>query len=97
MSDLTFSKPAQGQLDKFGMPKHYTTESGQQIPGYLFPGHESPESSRPLSPSLTFQKPQEAAGHGSLETKPTPTSNPQAYLEEARNKALNPPQSGNGI
>jgi hypothetical protein len=89
MSDLTFSNtPASQQLDKYGMPKHYTTESGQQIPGYLFPGHESPGESRPISPSLTFEQPQNAASHGSLAPKPTPSTDPKAYLEQARQDLL---------
>ena len=89
MSDLTFSNSAAGQqLDKYGMPKHYTTESGQQIPGYLFPGHETPGSGRPLSPSLTFEQPQNAASHGSLAPNPTPSTDPKAYLEQARQDLL---------
>lgn len=85
---LTFSNHGQAQeLDKYGMPKHYTTESGQKIPGYVFPGHEAPEHNRPLSPSLTFEQPQAAASHSSM-APVTPQSNPQAYLDKARNDLL---------
>lgn len=100
MSDLTFSNPSAGQqLDKYGMPKHYTTESGQQIPGFLFPGHETPGMDRPLSPSLTFEQPQNAASHGSLAPKPTPSTDPKAYLELARQDLLggNRRESDTGI
>ena len=33
--------PFQPQLDKYGMPTHYITDSGAKIPGYLFPGQGS--------------------------------------------------------
>lgn len=80
--------PLEAPLDKYGMPKHYITDSGQKIPGYLFPGHESPESARAISPGLTFQQPQNAASYGSLAPQPTPFTDPTPYLEMARQDLL---------
>lgn len=60
VSDARAAAGAESPVDRFGMPTHYTTQSGQQIPGYIFPGHEQPGSGRALDPNLTFSNPGQA-------------------------------------
>ena len=52
--------PFQSPLDQHGMPTQYQTESGQLIPGFLFPGHAMPAQPRDMS-DLTFQQPRPQA------------------------------------
>lgn len=80
LRDLTFQNPQPQALDRHGMPTHYTTDNGQRIPGYIFPGHESP-TSRPSMADLTFEAPQNAASHGS---QVAPQLSPADRLAQAR-------------